>query len=245
MRRRLLMLALLSGALGAQDGVIVRGAQDAATLFTRAGGLVTWKCSTGMTCSWANGVFTMTAGGGDAVQGKATLGTVNRIPKITSAGELGESAVSDDGTTVSAARKLSFSPGGKVPAWESFSYSYTNAAFRIASTTATITVRALPANWAVHGVTLDTTTALAGTGITTVNCTVGDGITPEPFIFEYDAFAAVSDTNIAADLSGVLSSKAGVNVILTCTANTNWGNGSATVLTAGALNLDLMWSVRR
>ena len=47
--------------------VTVKGQQDATPLFTQSGGIVTWKCSTGMTCSWANGVFTMMAGAGVAV----------------------------------------------------------------------------------------------------------------------------------------------------------------------------------
>ena len=41
-----------------------------------------------------------------AVRGKAALTTVNQIPKVVAAGELGESAVSDDGTNVTIRRTI-------------------------------------------------------------------------------------------------------------------------------------------
>lgn len=44
-------------------GVIVQLANGGSTLATRGGGLVIWKCSTGMSCSFSGNTFTMTASG--------------------------------------------------------------------------------------------------------------------------------------------------------------------------------------
>ena len=57
--KRCLVLALLCAfPLLAADELIVRGAQAGTPLFTRAGGLVTWDCGAGMTCTWTAGTNT-------------------------------------------------------------------------------------------------------------------------------------------------------------------------------------------
>jgi hypothetical protein len=199
--------------------------------------------------------------------------------------------------------------------WKHFTFSYTNAAFIVASTTASITIQALPANSVVEGIEMDTTTAFAGVGtvaitaatnaaaaeltaaahglqtgrtvcisgatgnwapinaclpvtVTGVNtftvavnsttfgalagspvmfsatCAIGDGTTTDIYAPAYGILGAVADTNLWTDGGAFAPRKAAHNMILTCTANSVWGSGAATALTAGVLSIDLKYATR-
>jgi hypothetical protein len=130
------------------------------------------------------------------------------------------------------------------PYWRNYTVSYTNAAFIVASTTATITLQALPANAAIQGIEIDSTTAVTGAGITAVSCSIGDGTTADVYAPPYDWFAAVTNTNLWIDGGAFVTTKAGHNVVLTCTANVNFGDGANTILATGALNIDLEYATR-
>lgn len=74
----LLALLLAMPLLAAPHSeLLIRGMQDLSTLFTRSAGLVSFKCGAGMTCTWSNGVFSLTAPAptGGAVGGASALTT--------------------------------------------------------------------------------------------------------------------------------------------------------------------------
>jgi hypothetical protein len=151
--------------------------------------------------------------------------------------------------TISPAYKLDVNgtlgalPGGTVAAWLKYTVPYTDAAFIVASTTATVTLVALPANGAVEKMRRKHSVAFAGTGITSAVCSVGDGTTADAYGPNFDVFQAVSNTAQLWDSGAYSTTAAGHNIVLTCVANVNWGDGAATVLTAGSLDTHLGWSV--
>lgn len=129
---------------------------------------------------------------------------------------------------------------GLVSTWKT--YAFSNAAFIVASTTATITVATLPANTVVDKVYLKHSTAIAGTGITAATCSLGVSGDTDFYLSPGDVFTAATATlNYSAGGSRQYST-ASHDLLLTCVANTNWGNGSATVATAGALTVGIAYS---
>jgi len=147
-------------------------------------------------------------------------------------------------TSIAGHASTELSDGPALGPWRNYAFSYTNTAFKVASTTATITIQALGANSVMEGVEIDATTVFAGPGITTAICTIGDGTTADIYAPAYDLLAAVTDTNLWSDGGAFSPRKSAHNAVLTCTANVNWGNGSATVLTQGVLNIDLKYATR-
>jgi hypothetical protein len=132
---------------------------------------------------------------------------------------------------------------GSGAVWTEYTVDYTNAAFKVASTTATVTLFQLPANGAFEKVRRKHSVAFAGAGITAVTCTIGDGTTADIYGPAFDVFQAVSDTAQLWDAGAFSSTAAAHNVVLTFTANVNFGTGAATVLTGGSLDAHIATTV--
>jgi hypothetical protein len=137
----------------------------------------------------------------------------------------------------------SFVSGGAVSSWTKYNITYANAAFLAASVTAAPIVVALPANASIDGLRIKTVTPFAGTAVSAVSCTLGDGTTADAYAPAYDVFAAASVTNFHIDGGAFSTTAATQNVTLTCTCNTAFGSGAATVLTAGSVDIAIRWSV--
>ena len=136
-----------------------------------------------------------------------------------------------------------WTPIGTVAAWKSYTIPYTDAAFKAAATAVSVVLFELPAKGAIEGIRLKHSVAFAGTGITSVTCSLGDGTSHTAYAPAFDVFQAVSNTAQAWDGGAYSTTAAAHNVTARCTANVNFGNGSATVLTAGSLDLHVQWAV--
>ena len=134
-------------------------------------------------------------------------------------------------------------PGATVPAWAIYTIPYTNDAFKTAATAVSVVVFQLPAKGAIQGIRLKHSVAFAGTGITSVTCSLGDGTSHTAYAPAFDVFQAVSNTAQAWDGGAYSTTAAAHNVTARCTANVNFGNGAATVLTAGSLDVHVLWAV--
>jgi hypothetical protein len=194
--------------------------------------------------AWANNSTNCPAGvctyidTGSAASGAAP--TANTTGQVTAA-KVDGGAVS--GTTGTFSSIVSAAPGGTVAGWAKYTVAYTNTAFIVASTTATVTLVALPANGSIEKLRRKHSVAFAGTGITSAVCSVGDGTTADAYGPNFDVFQAVSNTAQLWDSGAYSTTAAGHNIVLTCVANTNWGDGAATVLTAGSVDTHIGWSV--
>ena len=140
------------------------------------------------------------------------------------------------------------SPAGSVCAvagqfWTKVSLPYTDAIFTANGTVVTKTLIALPAHAVVEGIRAKTSVAFAGTGITACNVVVGDATVTDLYVPAFDVFAAVSATNLYMDGGVIARTDSAVNVVATVTCNVAVGSGSATILTAGNLDLHVKWSV--
>ena len=132
--------------------------------------------------------------------------------------------------------------GGYAPVWTKYTKTYADAAFLAAASAVSIELGTLPASTVVHAIRLKHSTAFAGTGITSLTCSVGDGTTHDLFLAAVDVFAAVGNTALGIDGGASQPTIASQTLTLRCTANTNVGDGGATVLTAGSLTVHVLTS---
>lgn len=134
-----------------------------------------------------------------------------------------------------------------VPSWHSYTVAYDNAAFVVADTDASATLFTLPANGVITGVRLKHSVAFAGTAVTAVSCSVGDAAgdtaDDDAYLLAADVFQAAGDTVQEFDGGAYSTTAAEQTVQLHCTANTNFGDGSSTVLTAGSVKVSVEWAV--
>jgi hypothetical protein len=127
--------------------------------------------------------------------------------------------------------------GGNVAACTTYTVTYSNAAFSAAASSVPVTLAALPARGKITGVTIKHSTAFAGAGVTSTVVSVGDGNTPyNQYASQFDVFQAVSATAFQDSSQFKSTTMAASNIVAWFTANTNWGSGSATVLTAGSVD---------
>jgi len=125
---------------------------------------------------------------------------------------------------------------------ETITVDYSNAAFVVAGTTATITLKTLASNrQKLAGIVVDPRTAFAGTAVSTMTCSVGSATSGNEDIYTGGTSLSVMQATESYSTGGMFSGRdlaspdASLAVVLSCTANTNFGNGAATVLTAGKL----------
>ena len=130
---------------------------------------------------------------------------------------------------------------GSGAVWTKYTVDYTNAAFKAASPTAAVTLFQLPGNGSFEKMRRKHSVAFAGAGVTAVTCTVGDGTTADIYGPAFDVFQAVSNTAQLWDAGAFSSTAAAHNIVLTCTANVNFGTGAATALTGGSLDTTIAW----
>lgn len=176
--------------------------------------------------------------------------TNGTMPKVGGDGKLADSPISDDGSTVTVTGRTveigptlsGWSQGGTVPTWQKVTKTFEDAAFLAAASAVSIELGTLPASTVVHAIRLKHGTAFAGTGITSMTCSVGDGTTHDLFLAAVDVFAAVGNTALGIDGGASQPTIAAQTLTLRCTANTDVGDGAATVLTAGSLTVHVLTS---
>lgn len=130
-----------------------------------------------------------------------------------------------------------------IPVTRRISIDYGHALFKTAATSIAIPLLTLPVRGNVDGITLQTVSTFAGTGISALTVTIGDGSTSDFYTDQsYDLTAAPSSTNFQkydAHKSPTLGSSV---VYAHVTANTNFGTGTATVLTGGQVDFVITYS---
>jgi hypothetical protein len=157
---------------------------------------------------------------------------------------------SDDGTTVTVTdRNVAIGPtlpdaalGGVLGGWNKYTVTFANNAFKTADTAVSIVLGELPANGRIEELVVDHA-AFAGTGITSFTCSLGDGTNHTIYAPALNLFAAAGTSVTHQDGGSFSALKAAHNLTLRCTANVNVGDGAATVLTAGSLDIWLKVSV--
>lgn len=98
MMQNMRAVIISSGVFGQTQGSLgLRFANGASVLATRTGGIVQIKCSTGMSCSWANNIFTLTSTGGGG--GGATVTTQLTDVSPTPASSSGQILIWDSGSS--------------------------------------------------------------------------------------------------------------------------------------------------
>jgi hypothetical protein len=136
---------------------------------------------------------------------------------------------------------------GTVPSFAiALTIPYTHANFKVASTVTTFSLDVATAKYVVLGWVFNTTTAYAGTAVTSAVCTLGDGVTADvygPGGGEYNMITAGSATRLLTDGGVAITTTGNSTLTLTCTSNVNWGNGANTVLTQGSLDVYVMTAV--
>lgn len=132
--------------------------------------------------------------------------------------------------------------GGVLGGWNKYTVTFANNAFKTADTAVSIVLGELPANGRIEGLIVDHA-AFAGTGITTFTCSLGDGTNHTVYAPALNLLAAAGTSVTHQDGGSFSALKAAHNLTLRCTANVNVGDGAATVLTAGSLDIWLKVSV--
>lgn len=181
------------------------------------------------TSTWSMGVYSLV----DATK------LSNAISSIGIGGSVADGLASDTTYTIRplSTGNLPYMTGDGPPP---YTVLYTDAAFRAASTTASITLTSLlSSRQKLCGLVMDPQTSFAGTGVSTMTCTIGSATGGNSAIYA-PALSVMQNTE-SYSVGGLFSGRdlatpdADLDVVLTCTANTNFGNGAATVLTAGKL----------
>lgn len=126
--------------------------------------------------------------------------------------------------------------------WNKYTVTFANNAFKTADTAVSIVLGELPANGRIEGLIVDHE-AFAGTGITAFTCSLGDGTNHTVYAPALNLLAAAGTSVTHQDGGSFSALKAAHNLTLRCTANVNIGDGAATVLTAGSLDIWLKVSV--
>jgi len=132
--------------------------------------------------------------------------------------------------------------GGVLGGWNKYTVTFANAAFQAAATEVSIVLGEMPANGRIEELVVDHA-AFAGTGITSFTCSLGDGTNHTIYAPALNLFAAAGTSVTHQDGGSFSALKAAHNLTLRCTANANVGDGAATVLTAGRLDIWLKVSV--
>jgi hypothetical protein len=159
-----------------------------------------------------------------AVQVCSATVTINCVP---SAGADGNVAI---GSTV-------IGPAVSVPGCRKYTVAYTDAIFKADAVTATKTIKALAANEAIIGVRAKHSAAFSGTGITSATVSLGDGTTADAYLSAFNVFQTAANTALAIDGSMKETTVAAHNLVATFTADANLGDGTATALAAGSVDI--------
>ena len=232
--KTILLLALAAIPVSAQIGNGTVAGLPAASGYTNKITIVT-DCTSAYDCSVGGG----SAFGAVRSNGSAWVLAFTAFDPASPGAIGGTTPGAGSFTTLNAT-----TPGGSVSIWKAYGpYLYTNSAFIAASTTATITVATLPANVSVDKVYVKTSEAFAGTGITSATCSLGVSGDTDYYLSPVDVFQAVANTTLFTIGGSRAYSSASHDLILSCVSNTNWGNGSATVATAGGLAVYVSFSV--
>ena len=126
------------------------------------------------------------------------------------------------------------------PTCSTYTVSSANAGFQAAAVTANITLVALPARAKITGINVKHSVAFAGTAVTSTTVSVGDGTsTFDQYASVYNVFQAVGNTAFLDSVEFKSTTMAASNVVAHFVANTNFGTGSATVLTAGSVAISV------
>ena len=154
------------------------------------------------------------------------------------------------GPASGAAAPAGFRPmaAADLPTWvcvpTTYTLAYTDSIFTAAASTVTKTLLTLTGTTQVLCDPAETTgTLYAGTGVTAMNCSVGTATAgnaaaymPAINVFATSPSYTASASMRPGDLAVPDSSLA---VVVSCTANTNFGSGTVTVLTAGSIKITL------
>lgn len=124
-----------------------------------------------------------------------------------------------------------------------YNVNYSNSAFTQAATSVSITLFSLPVDGVIEGIRMKHSVPFAGTGITSVSCSLGTSSDSTAYSAPFNVTQAVGDTVQYWDGGAYSATAAAHDVILTCTANANFGNGTATNLTAGNLDIWVKYGV--
>jgi hypothetical protein len=132
---------------------------------------------------------------------------------------------------------LSGQLAGAVSGWTKYTVAYSNAAFLTAATAVSVTLAALPAHVVVEGIRIKHSVAWAGTAVSSTTVSLGDGTTHTGYANAFDILQSVANTTQYWDGGAYSMTDAAHNLVARFTANTNFGNGAATVLTAGSVDI--------
>lgn len=122
---------------------------------------------------------------------------------------------------------------------------YTDSIFLTANTIVSKTLLTLPAHATIVKVRWKPSVAFAGTGVTGATLNVGTASNAARYsAYPFDLVAAVSALNKYDDGGSASETDDAHGVIATFTANTNWGTGAATVLTAGSVLIRIYYEVQ-
>ena len=129
-----------------------------------------------------------------------------------------------------------------IPQW--YHYTVPSTALTTAGTTQQVTLFTLPAQGKIQGITIKHNTAFAGPSVTAMTVSVGSAGTPAGYAPAFDVFQTVSPTAMYDDGGNASLTFASHPVVAQFTSTgANLGNGTTTSLTAGSVDIWVLWSV--
>ncbi len=147
-------------------------------------------------------------------------------------------------------RKLDCTLGGHFPICTTFTVSYTNAAFIVASGTATVTLTTLPAKALITGVDVKHSAQFSdGVGaMTQVTVSVGSaggGTTFYTSATNIGEATAVADTTLQSTALFKRYTAASEDLLATfLSTGRDFGSGAATYLTGGSVDIGVCWVLK-
>ena len=217
----------------ATGNLTVQGTTTLQSSLSQSGGLVSLASTTINGNATTTGNLVVLGSLFDANGNKYATSSGAQVPSVTNllTGN-GSGGVSDSGIASST-----------VPHWVKYTIPYTS--LTAASTTQTITLFTLPAQGKFQGITVKHSTSFTGSGLTAMTLTIGGAGGPTDFMNGFDVFQPVGSTaymDNGGNTSGITMAAQNVTATFTSTGM-NLGNGSVTNLTAGSVNIWVLWSV--
>jgi hypothetical protein len=130
-------------------------------------------------------------------------------------------------------------PTASVPACRKYTVTYTDPIFTASSASATKTIKALAAKEVLTGLRIKHSAPFSGTAVTSSTVSLGDGTTADVYAPAFNIFQPAGNATLWIDGGMSSTTAAAHNVVATFTANTTFGAGGVTALTAGAVELHL------
>jgi hypothetical protein len=135
--------------------------------------------------------------------------------------------------------------GGGESVWNKYTITWENAAFKANAAAVSVALALLPANTVVEAIKVKQSVAFAGTGISSVTMSLGDGSAHTAYTTAHNVLTAVSATAHQLTSGPKSATSAAHTLTARFTGNVAVGDDTDTVLTAGSVTIWVKTSILR